>query len=182
MPVERALPEPEGVAKPKSAAAAGSALAASASISAAAAPNDPTRTSTVTTANAKTAAQTAVSSAAAHQRSVSEAAKADATGPAANATANSENVLTTILSMDPAMSPESEQEKPPHLQTPPYVHHFDTYTLVRGLAGGEKGGFSEKQAITTMKAVRGLLAVNMDLARDGLVSKGDLEMVSNAPL
>jgi len=68
-------------------------------------------------------------------------------------------------------------EKPPHLQAPPYVHHFDTYTLVRDL---QKGGFSEDQAITTMKAVRGILADNVELANNGILSKGDSEMVSHA--
>ena len=82
----------------------------------------------------------------------------------------------SILRMEPPMSEKAE--KPPHLEAPPYVHNFDTYTLVRDL---EKGGFSAEQAITIMKSVRGLLAVNMDLARDGLVSKTDAEMVEMLP-
>jgi len=68
-------------------------------------------------------------------------------------------------------------EKPPHLQAPPYVHHFDTYTLVRDL---QTGGFTEDQAITTMKAVRGILADNVELANSGILSKDDSEMVSHA--
>lgn len=69
---------------------------------------------------------------------------------------------------------EEEKQKPPHLKTPPYVHHFDTYGLVKDL---EKGGFSQEQAVTVMKAVRGILADNMELARDGLVSKSNVENV-----
>lgn len=71
---------------------------------------------------------------------------------------------------------EITEDKPPHLQAPPYVHHFDTYTLVRALQEGNS--FTEEQAITVMKAVRVILAANMDLARDGIVSKSDDEMVS----
>lgn len=73
-------------------------------------------------------------------------------------------------------SEANPDDKPPHLQAPPYVHHFDTYTLVKNLQG--EGGWSEIQAIEVMKAMRGLLTVNMELARDGLVSKGDAEMES----
>lgn len=82
--------------------------------------------------------------------------------------AQNQNALGLILGMEPA-------EKPPHLQAPPYVHHFDTYTLVRDL---QKGGFTEDQAITTMKAVRGILADNVELANNGILSKGDSEMVN----
>lgn len=67
-----------------------------------------------------------------------------------------------------------EDHKPPHLQAPPYVHHFDTFTLVKNL---QKGGFTEAQSVTLMKAVRGLLAQNLDIAREGLVSKSDVENV-----
>ncbi|KAK6077164.1 MOZ protein represents a chromatin-associated acetyltransferase [Seiridium cupressi] len=60
----------------------------------------------------------------------------------------------------------------PHIAKPPYVHHFDTYTLVKQLEGG---GYSKEQAITIMKAVRGLLAQNLDIAQEGLVSKSDVD-------
>lgn len=69
---------------------------------------------------------------------------------------------------------EEEKKKPPHLQAPPYVHHFNTYSLVKDL---ETSGFSQDQAVTIMKAVRGILTINMDLARDGLVSKSNVENV-----
>lgn len=65
-----------------------------------------------------------------------------------------------------------EQHRHPHLAPSPYEHHFDTYSLVQDLA---KGGFSEEQAVTIMKAIRLMLAVNLDLAKDGLVSKSDVE-------
>jgi hypothetical protein len=68
--------------------------------------------------------------------------------------------------------------KLPQLHPPPHVHHFDTWTLVRDL---EKGGFTEAQAVTIMKAVRLLLTKNMDLARDALVSKSNVENV-RAPI
>ncbi|KAK3368146.1 hypothetical protein B0H63DRAFT_487816 [Podospora didyma] len=61
---------------------------------------------------------------------------------------------------------------PPHLTTPPYVHHFDSYSLVKHLSAG---GFTLNQAITAMKAVRGILASNLDVAQSGLVSKSDVE-------
>ncbi|KAF7508463.1 hypothetical protein GJ744_009176 [Endocarpon pusillum] len=65
-----------------------------------------------------------------------------------------------------------EQHRHPHLAPSPYEHHFDTYSLVQDLA---KGGFSEEQAVTIMKAIRLMLAENLDLAKDGLVSKSDVE-------
>ncbi|KAI9697967.1 MAG: hypothetical protein M1836_004320 [Candelina mexicana] len=80
--------------------------------------------------------------------------------------------LETVLQMDPPSSATVERHKPPHLEAPPYVHHFDTYTLVRDL---EKGGFTEDQSVTAMKAVRGLLALNLDVAQEGMVSKSDVE-------
>ena len=80
--------------------------------------------------------------------------------------------LETVLHMpSPA---EEEKKKPPHLKAPRYVHHFDTYSLVKDL---ETSGFSQDQAVTIMKAVRGILTINMELARDGLVSKSNVENV-----
>lgn len=65
-----------------------------------------------------------------------------------------------------------EQHKPPHLKTPPYVHHFDTYGLVREL---HRSNYTREQSTTLMKAVRGMLISNMELARAGLVSKSNVE-------
>ena len=74
------------------------------------------------------------------------------------------------------MGSPDEEHKLPHLHAPPYIHHFDTFTLVRDL---EKGGFTQAQSVTLMKAVRSLLALNLDVAREGLISKSDIE---NVPL
>lgn len=87
--------------------------------------------------------------------------------------------VEAILQVGPPDAVQSQEHKLPHLHTPPYVHHFDTFTLVRDL---QNGGFSEAQSITLMKAVRSLLAVNMDIAREGLISKSDVENVSPSPL
>lgn len=71
-----------------------------------------------------------------------------------------------------AQSGVAERDKLPHLEPPPCAHYFDTYTLVREV---EAGGFTSAQAITAMKAVRSILAENLDVARQSLVSKGDVE-------
>jgi hypothetical protein len=81
------------------------------------------------------------------------------------------NPIETVLSM-PSPAEEAEEDKPPHLQTPRYVHHFDTYGLVQGLGSG---GFTPDQSTTVMKAVRTILTENMNLARRGLVSKSNVE-------
>lgn len=111
--------------------------------------------------------------------SIEEPENQDLTTPLQQAAANTADPvapLETILQMPPPESVEEENaSKPPHLQTPPYVHHFDTYTLVQQV---EAGGFTADQSITSMKAVRGLLAQNLDVAKAGLVSKSDVENVS----
>lgn len=84
------------------------------------------------------------------------------------------NALETVLHIDPDSASKSDEHKPPHLQAPPYVHHFDTYSLVKDL---EKGSFTQDQSVTLMKAIRGLLAINLDVAKEGLVSKSDVENV-----
>lgn len=78
--------------------------------------------------------------------------------------------LDTILHMPSPQ--EEEQRKPPHMKTPLYVHHFDTYSLVKDLTAS---GFTQEQSITVMKAVRGILTENMDMAHKGLVSKSHVE-------
>jgi len=99
----------------------------------------------------------------------------------------SEKPLETVLNMPSsdkngtAQAPMHQQaatsktvgdNKPPHISAPMYVHHFDTYGLVKRL---EEGGWNQESAITTMKAVRLILAENMDLARAALVSKSNVE-------
>lgn len=100
------------------------------------------------------------------------------------------NALETVLNMpssdkdgkaqapmfqEPTASSKSKSigdNSPPHISAPLYVHHFDTYGLVKRL---EEGGWKQESAITTMKAVRLILAENMDLARAALVSKSNVE-------
>lgn len=82
--------------------------------------------------------------------------------------------METVSQMGAPTVERPEEHRAPHLQAPPYVHHFDTFTLVRDLGSG---GFTEDQSVTIMKAVRGLLAVNLDVAKEGLVSKSDVENV-----
>ena len=82
--------------------------------------------------------------------------------------------LESFLKTGTASAETQEEHKTPHLQAPPYVHHFDTFTLVKDL---ERGGFTHDQSVTLMKAVRILLAINLDVAKEGLVSKSDVENV-----
>ncbi|KAF3770368.1 hypothetical protein M406DRAFT_248894 [Cryphonectria parasitica EP155] len=79
--------------------------------------------------------------------------------------------MDAVLHMPPPDSVPAE-EKPPHLTPAPYVHHFDSYSLVKQL---EQNGYTQVQAITAMKAVRALLAQNLDVAQGGLISKSDVE-------
>ncbi|KAL1987169.1 hypothetical protein VTN96DRAFT_4775 [Rasamsonia emersonii] len=93
--------------------------------------------------------------------------------------AEPENPLDTVLQM-PSSSAQltpsgvsgSEGRRTPPLSPPPYVHHFDTYSLVKDL---EKGGFSEGQAVTLMKAIRAILQEKLEFARRTLTSKSDIE-------
>ena len=89
------------------------------------------------------------------------------------AQAQTTSTLNNVLEMQPPMSTPSESA-PPHLQTPPHVHHFDTYSLVRDLTSS--GAFTNAQAVIIMKALRVILADNVDLARAGIMSRSDAEM------
>ncbi|KAJ5822741.1 hypothetical protein N7447_005081 [Penicillium robsamsonii] len=73
--------------------------------------------------------------------------------------------------LSPTGGPSSSDSRP-HLSPAPYVHHFDTYSLVQDLS---KGGYSEEQSTTIMKAVRAILQNNLSLARESLTSKSDVE-------
>ncbi|CAK3878114.1 hypotheticalsprotein [Lecanosticta acicola] len=66
----------------------------------------------------------------------------------------------------------SPSVKPPHISTPRHVHHFDTYGLVKRLV---EAGWSEEHAITIMKGMRVMLADSLDVAREALVSKSQVE-------
>ncbi|KAF7597311.1 hypothetical protein BBP40_006251 [Aspergillus hancockii] len=90
---------------------------------------------------------------------------------------NTSDLLDGVLHMPspssyltPSGMPESDGK--PHMAPPTYVHHFDTFSLVRDLS---QGGFTEDQSITIMKAVRNILHNNIDLARRSLTSKSDVE-------
>ncbi|KAF5668984.1 moz represents a chromatin-associated acetyltransferase [Fusarium circinatum] len=82
--------------------------------------------------------------------------------------------LEAVLHMEP---PETTKKttttRPgPAMCPPPYVHHFDTYSLVKQL---QVGGYTQEQATTSMKAIRTLLAENLEIAQSTLVSKSDVE-------
>ncbi|RVD88176.1 uncharacterized protein DFL_002371 [Arthrobotrys flagrans] len=47
-------------------------------------------------------------------------------------------------------------------------HNFDTYAMVKQL---ENGGFTYGQSVVAMKAIRGLLSVNLDKAKESMVTK-----------
>lgn len=82
----------------------------------------------------------------------------------------------TVLHLSPEKKVEEQNfSKPANFQKPHYVHYFDTYTQVHRV---QEGGFTLEQSITTMKAVRALLAMNLGVARASLVSKSDVENVS----
>lgn len=86
--------------------------------------------------------------------------------------ASSPTPLDRILNMPPPPAVSEEGHKHPHLTTPPYVHHFDTYSRVKDLG---KGTYTDEQSITLMKAIRSLLGQNLDVAKESLVSKSDVE-------
>jgi hypothetical protein len=58
------------------------------------------------------------------------------------------------------------------MSPPPYVHQFDSYSLVKQL---QEGGYTQEQAITSMKGIRTLLGQHLDVALASLVSKSDVE-------
>ncbi|KAI5293073.1 hypothetical protein KEM55_007324, partial [Ascosphaera atra] len=66
----------------------------------------------------------------------------------------------------------NDLEKPPDDPSSPYVHHFDTYTLVKNL---QNGGFTEDQSVTMMNGIRGILARKLDATRNELMSKSEIE-------
>ncbi|KAI0476918.1 hypothetical protein F4859DRAFT_67481 [Xylaria cf. heliscus] len=68
--------------------------------------------------------------------------------------------------------PPRDASRPHHISKPTYVHHFDSYTLVKQL---QTGGYTQAQAITAMKAIRTILAQNLDFAQGGLVGKSDVD-------
>ncbi|TFA99479.1 Uncharacterized protein CCMA1212_008833 [Trichoderma ghanense] len=69
-------------------------------------------------------------------------------------------------------APENLSQQAPSMAPPKYVHHFDSYSLVKQL---QEGGYRGDQAVTMMKAIRTILAHNLDMAQERLVSKSDVE-------
>ncbi|KHN99611.1 uncharacterized protein MAM_02464 [Metarhizium album ARSEF 1941] len=112
---------------------------------------------------------------------LSKSEDSDATPTVANSSNKTEEPGQTPSSVDSPASPSLEavlhmpspgQAEHPHMAPPPYVHHFDSYSLVKQL---EEGGYSREQAVTSMKAIRKILAQNLDVAQKRLVSKSDVE-------
>lgn len=85
--------------------------------------------------------------------------------------------LETVLQIGNS-GKEVENHKQLYMHASPYVHHFDTFKFVRDL---ENGGFSEQQSVRLMKAARSLLAMNLKVANENLVSKSDVENVGPPP-
>jgi hypothetical protein len=85
-----------------------------------------------------------------------------------------EEASTSLEWINPNITEEHTPslQHPPHIDAPRYVHHFDTYSLVRRLNAGD---WTKPQAITVMKSMRLLLNDNLDKARRALVSKSDVE-------
>ena len=86
--------------------------------------------------------------------------------------------LDVVLSVPSPNEVRGTISSHPHLEASPYEHHFDTYTLVQELCKpipNDNPAFTEAQSVTLMKAIRLMLAQNLDLAKDGLVSKSDTE-------
>lgn len=107
-------------------------------------------------------------------KKAADAASAEGSSPKATPLqAAAEEKMQSSGPMDAVLHmPAPSKVHHPHISTPPYVHHFDSYTLVKHL---ETGGYTKNQAITLMKAVRALLARNLDMAQSGLVSKTDID-------
>jgi hypothetical protein len=84
------------------------------------------------------------------------------------------NPVTSMEWVNPNLREEHTPaiRHPPHIDTPRYVHHFDTYSLVRRLRAGD---WTNPQAITIMKSMRLLLGHHLDTASQALVSKSDVE-------
>lgn len=98
------------------------------------------------------------------------------------------DMVLSIPSPSEVKGTTSSSSSHPHLEASPYEHHFDTYSLVQDLCTPTTSAgtaatpeheavppFSDAQSVTLMKAIRLMLAQNLDLAKDGLVSKSDTE-------
>lgn len=129
-----------------------------------------TTTTTMTENSAESSAEDAAAEAKAAKAKAAEAKAAQA-----KEAAKSSGPLEAVLHMQP---PEHIAPQHPSMSPPPYEHHFDSYSLVRQLEGG---GYTPHQSVTAMKAIRQLLAKNLNVAQRSLVSKSDVENVSLLP-
>ncbi|EFE33649.1 uncharacterized protein ARB_07594 [Trichophyton benhamiae CBS 112371] len=84
----------------------------------------------------------------------------------------SESQKDTDQSQSNAMEPYIHPPSHKHPHSSSFVHHFDTYTMVKDL---NKSGFTEQQSIAIAKSIRGLLAGNLETTRSRLMSKSDFE-------
>jgi len=91
-----------------------------------------------------------------------------------------EGPTTTTKPKEGGKPVEADRSQPQstHLAPPPFTHHFDTYSLAKGLEGS---GFTKGQAVAVMKGVRGLLSNNLEVAKENLVSKSNVENVYYSP-
>ncbi|KFH49106.1 hypothetical protein ACRE_001070 [Hapsidospora chrysogenum ATCC 11550] len=103
--------------------------------------------------------------------SSSESTQTEESEPAPDDSKQGRSLKDVLLRMDPPPGGKTRQQLQ-HMTPPPYVHHFDSYSLVKQL---QDGGYTQAQAITAMKAIRALLAQNLDRAQESLVSKSDVE-------
>jgi hypothetical protein len=73
-----------------------------------------------------------------------------------------------------AVGRNTDQHLSLHPLRTPFVHHFDTFGMAKGL---ESSGFTKGQSALIMKGVRGLLSNNLEVAKESLVSKSNVENV-----
>ncbi|CAH0016502.1 unnamed protein product [Clonostachys rhizophaga] len=91
------------------------------------------------------------------------------TSAAAGGESMSRGPLEAVLKFEEL---EKTAKQAPAMSPPRYVHHFDTFSLVKRL---HEGGYTQPQAIESMKGIRKLLAQNLSVAQESLVSKSDVE-------
>ncbi|RDA92878.1 hypothetical protein CP533_2898 [Ophiocordyceps camponoti-saundersi (nom. inval.)] len=91
--------------------------------------------------------------------------------PVADDASSASSSSSSSSSLDMVV-PRRARRQHHQMAPPPYVHHFDSYSLVKQLQGG---GYTQQQATTAMKGIRTLLALNLDVAQESLVSKSDVE-------
>ncbi|KAK7428551.1 hypothetical protein QQZ08_004989 [Neonectria magnoliae] len=130
-------------------------------------PSDSTPTTTAATQNSP--AQSGQASNDASQQPNAEQISEEDRARQAREEAKHSGPLEEVLHMQP---PETIVRQGPTMSPPPYVHHFDSYSLVRQL---QDAGYSLEQATTSMKAIRSMLDNNLHVAQSSLVSKSDVE-------